>query len=55
MTDKRKEVHKSFEELKSNLFPNLVDRERTDRVKKDIEKFGSCLANKSIDQILKSS
>jgi len=53
MTSKNKQtVYKSFEQLRSELFPKLVDREIIEQKKQNIEEFGSCLANKAIDQML---
>lgn len=49
-----KTVYKSFEQLRSELFPKLVEREKTNRAKQDAEQFGSRLANKAIDQVLAS-
>ena len=56
MKDKREQnIYRSFEQLRSELFPKLVSREITNRTKQNTEKFGSCLANKAIDQILAAS
>ncbi len=55
MTSKNKQtVYKSFEQLRSELFPKLVDREITEKRKQNAEQFGNCLANKAINQILAS-
>ena len=56
MTDKKnKSVYKSFEELRADLFPKLVDKEKMDKIKQDAKQYGSYLADKSVDRILKES
>ena len=53
MANKNKQtVYKSFEQLRSELFPKLVDREIAEQTKQNSEQFGTCLANKAIDQML---
>ncbi len=51
---KEKSVYKSFEQLRSELFPNLIFQENVNQVKKDSEQFGNCLANKAVDRMLSS-
>jgi len=50
-----KTVYKSFEQLRSELFPKLVEHEKTNQAKQNAEQFGSCLADKAIDQMLASA
>ncbi len=52
---KEQATYKSFEQLRSELFPKLVDREITEKTKQNAEQFGNSLANKAIDQILATS
>lgn len=44
--------YKSFEQLKAELFPQLVEDERNSQERKDIEQFAINLANKSFDDVL---
>jgi len=53
MTNKKqKTIYKSFEELRSELFPELVESEKINKLKRDAKQFGSHLANKAVDKII---
>lgn len=52
---KEQSIYKSFEQLRSELFPKLVDKEITEKTKQNPEQFGNSLANKAIDQVLATS
>jgi len=52
MTNKKdKTVYRSFEQLRAELFPELVERERMNELNKDPDKFGAYLADKSFNAI----
>ncbi len=56
MANKKEQiVYKSFEQLRSELFPKLVDGEITSQSKQHAEQFGACLADKAINQMLAST
>lgn len=56
MTSKKEQtIYKSSEQLRSALFPKLVEREMIEKTKQDTKKFGNYLADKAIDKILKTA
>jgi len=51
---KRSKVTKylSYEQLRSELFPSLVDNEKAEKIRRDAESYGVRLADNAIDQML---
>lgn len=47
--------YKSFEQLKAELFPQLVEKERNKQKENDIEKLAISLANKSFNNVIGKS
>lgn len=53
MTSKAEnKVYKSFEQMKAQLFPSLVEEEKAKRCPENIDCYAESLANKSLDVIL---
>ncbi len=52
---KEQATYKSFEQLRSELFPKLVNQEIIEKTKQNSKQFGNSLANKAIEQILAAS
>ncbi len=44
--------YKSFEQLKAEFFPQLVEKERNKQKENDIEKLAICLADKSFNEVI---
>ena len=52
---KPQEVFSSLDDLKNQLFPNFVKRERSKRIAEDTESLGASLAEKAIEAALQSN
>ncbi|NOU51671.1 hypothetical protein HG263_14135 [Pseudoalteromonas sp. JBTF-M23] len=49
----KNDIYKSFEQMKSSLFPSLTREERQKSSNLDSMQVGACLADQAIEQLVK--